>query len=74
MIALKLHKSLYQAAAVDEAVRVYGPHATLERGDEGDHFVVRIVGSTPAREHRVAGELGNYALGVTIKTRSKEPS
>jgi len=33
---------------------------------------VRVTGKSPARERRVAGELGNYALGLTIKHREKK--
>jgi hypothetical protein len=66
VIELRFHRELYAAAALDEAVRVYGPHATLERADDGAHVVVRVSAATPERERRVAGELGNYALGLTV--------
>ena len=73
MIEVRLHRGLYPAAAVDEAVKVYGPHATLERCDEAEHWGVRVTApetSSPSRERRVAGELANYALGLTARERT----
>jgi hypothetical protein len=68
---LRLHRDLYLAGAVDEALGVFAPHATLERSDEPAHWVVKITARTPQRERRVAGELGNYALGLTVKGRKR---
>jgi hypothetical protein len=68
---LRLHRDLYEAAAVEAAVGVYAPHATIERADEPAAWVVRISAASPARERRVAGELGNYALGLTVKGRTR---
>jgi hypothetical protein len=67
--ALRLHRDLYAAAAVDKAVAVYAPHATIDRREEGAHWVLEIASKSPERERRVAGELGNYALGLTVKGR-----
>jgi hypothetical protein len=71
MMALRLHRDLYLGPAVDEAVAVFAPHATIERKDEPSHWVVQIAAATPQRERRVAGELGNYALGLTVKGRRR---
>ena len=71
MTALRLHRDLYVGTAVDEAVAVFAPHATLERKDEPSHWVVQITAATAQRERRVAGELGNYALGLTVKGRRR---
>ncbi len=71
MIEVRLHRGLYPAAAVDEAVKVYGPHATLERCDEAEHWGVRVTAPAgSSRERRVAGELANYALGLTARDRT----
>lgn len=71
MTEVRLHRSLYRAAAVDEAVQVYAPYATLEQVEDGDHRVVRVASTTHARERRVARELANYALGLTIGARAR---
>lgn len=71
MTELRLHRELYAGAAVDRAVAVYTPHATIERRDDASHWVIAITSRTPERERRVAGELGNYALGLTAKERKR---
>ena len=71
MTALRLHRELYQGAAVDEALVIYAPHATFVRKDEPSHWVLEITARSPERERRVAGELGNYALGLTTKGRKR---
>jgi hypothetical protein len=70
VIELRFHRELYDDAAVDEALQIFGAHATFERADEQSHRIVRLTGSDAAREKRIAGEFANYALGLTI--RSKE--
>jgi hypothetical protein len=68
---LRLHRELYDGAAVDAALKVYAPHATFERAEEPSHWVVSITARSPERERRVAGELANYALGLTVKGRRR---
>jgi hypothetical protein len=67
MKELRFHRSIYSESAVVEALGVFGPYATIERTDEGDHAVVRVSADSAARERRVAGELSNYALGVSVR-------
>ena len=69
MTEIRFHREIYRGTAIDEAVKVFTPHATFELAEEPDHWVVRITGKNAARERRVAGELGNYALGLTIKAK-----
>lgn len=71
MTVLRLHRDLYQSAALDEALGVFAPHGTFERKDEPGHWVVEITARNPERERRIAGELGNYALGLTTKGRKR---
>ena len=70
MIELRFHRELYDGKAVDEALQIFGAHATFEQADEPAHRIVRLTGPDVAREKRIAGEFANYALGLTI--RSKE--
>jgi hypothetical protein len=63
---LRLHRTLYLGTAVDEAIKVYGAYATFEQQEQDDHWVVRVSSTSPARERRVARELANYALGLTV--------
>jgi hypothetical protein len=69
VIELRLHRDIYRAPAVDEAVGVFGSFATLERCDDAEHLAVRISGKSGERERRIAGELANYALGLTVGAR-----
>jgi hypothetical protein len=66
---VRFHRALYADAALDQAIAVYAPHAQITRSAEGDHVVVRIESPRPGRSERVARELANHALGITIQTR-----
>lgn len=69
MKELRLHRAVYSTSAVDEAASVFASYATIERSEEGEHQVVRVTSESPVRERRVAGELGNYALGLSVRDR-----
>ena len=71
--ALRLHRELYAGHAVDEARQ--GLRAARARSSAAKR---RLTGSSRSRrrrrsgERRVAGELGNYALGLSVRTRARE--
>ena len=67
MITLRFHRAVYDGKAVDEAAKAYGSFATLELAEEPEHWVIKLSAPTPERERMVAGELGNFALGTTIR-------
>jgi hypothetical protein len=67
MIALRFHRSVYDGRAVDEAVKLFAAHATFQLREEPEYWVVELE-AAPERERRIAGELGNYALGLTVKS------
>jgi len=66
---LRFHRDVYAGEQVDAALKLYERFGTLSTTEEGEHFVVRIESKNAARERRLAGELANYALGLTIRTR-----
>ncbi|MBI2392100.1 MAG: hypothetical protein HYV09_21085 [Deltaproteobacteria bacterium] len=70
MIELRFHRELYDGNAVDEAIKSFDRFATLERAEEPSCFVVRVTAKDEARERKVANELGNFALGLTIRSGS----
>lgn len=70
MTARRFHRDLYRGAAVDEAIKVYARFATITPVEEDAYWVVEIEASSPARENQIADELGNYALGLTIRSRA----
>jgi hypothetical protein len=69
MIELKLHRAIYDGRAVDEAVKRFAPHAQFTLREEPEHWVVALEAEGAARARQIAGELGNYALGLTVHGR-----
>lgn len=67
MRTLRFPKSVYPGAQVDAAVKVYERFGTFERSDEDSHWRIDVTASTPERERRLEGELGNYALGLAVR-------
>jgi hypothetical protein len=64
---LRFHRDVYKGTAIDEATKVFARFATFETTEAPEHWVVRLTAKSAARERQIVGELGNYALGLTIK-------
>jgi hypothetical protein len=64
---LRLHRRLYSGTAIDAALQRFASLARFEREIDGDYFVVRAELDDPARARRIGGELGNFALGLTVE-------
>jgi hypothetical protein len=71
---LRLHRALYTTGAIDAAVELYAAHAKIARREDGEHVVLDIDSDRAGRAQRVAHELGNYALGLTVQARKDEPA
>jgi hypothetical protein len=69
---VRLHRSLYDAGAIDAAIATYTSHAKIEKRDDGEHVVVSVTSERAGRAEKVALELGNYALGLTVQARKGE--
>lgn len=69
MREVRFHRELYRGEHVDQAIKVYDRFARIERAEEDAHWVVRLDGKSPERERKIADELANYALGLTIQQR-----
>ena len=72
MRELRFHRELYRGESVDEALKIFDRFADFERAQEDDYWVVRIGASSEAREQKIADELANYALGLTLRARGRE--
>ena len=72
MSVLRLHRGLYVGSAIDQAVELYAGHAQIARTEDGEHVVLSIESGRPGRAERVAKELANYALGLTIQARGTQ--
>lgn len=69
MRTLRFPKSLYPGEHVDQALKVYERFGTLERAEDEAAWIVHIEAGSRAKARRLAGEIGNYALGLTVKNR-----
>ncbi len=70
MTELRFHRELYSGTAVDTAVKTYGPFARFELAEEPQYWIVRVSGDAPTRERKIAGELANTALGLSVSGRN----
>lgn len=70
MTELRFHRELYTGNAIDEALKLYARFGTFEQAEEAEHWVVRVSAATEDRARKVARELANYALGLTIQNRT----
>ena len=64
---LRFHRTLYAGPAVDEAVKVFARHGEFHMSEETDTWVVKLRALKPERTRRLAHELANYALGLTVQ-------
>lgn len=67
MRELSFHRELYPGEAVDAAIKTFESWAELTREATETHWVVRVQARSEAAERRIAGELSNYALGLTVR-------
>lgn len=67
MRELRFHREVYRGEAVDESVKTFATFADFELVEEPEHWVVRVTAKDPDKERRIAGELANFALGLTIR-------
>jgi hypothetical protein len=71
VIELRFHRDLYRGESIDAAAKALSPYATsIDRAEEPAHWVLRVTAATPERERRVAGEIANRALGITVRGAS----
>ncbi len=68
---LRFHKTVYAGESVDEAVKTFERFASFSLTDDDAHFIVTFEAKRPELEKRIAGELGNFALGLTVKRRGE---
>lgn len=69
MKTLRFEKTLYDGAQVDAALQVYARFGDFAQKETDDAWFVEVSSGSPEKERRLAGELANYALGLTIRSR-----
>ena len=67
MRTLRFPKDLYPGKHVDQAIKLYDRFGTLGRDDDDTAWIVTVDAGSRAKTRRLAGELANYALGLTVK-------
>ena len=71
MTELRFHRQIYRGTAVDEAVKRFAAFASFDLREETDYWIVQLVARDPEKEKKIAGELGNWALGLTVQKRGR---
>lgn len=67
MKELRFHRDLYPGEAVDAAIKTFEPWAEVTRQSSPTHWILQITAGSAAAERRIAGELSNFALGLTVR-------
>lgn len=67
MTELRFSAQLYSGDSVDEAVKIYADFGRYELEKTTTDYVVRVYADDETEEARLADELANYALGLTIE-------
>ena len=52
-------------------MKTFAPHVTFELTETESAWVVQFSVTDPRKELRVARELGNFALGLTVQNRKE---
>ncbi len=69
MRTLRFPKTLYPGEHVDEALKTFDRFGTITRAEDETAWVVQIEASSRAKARRLAGEIANFALGLTVRNR-----
>ena len=66
---LRFHRELYGDASVRDAVERFASYAEITCVETPEHLVVSVHTGRAEREARIARELSNFALGLSIRAR-----
>ena len=69
MQKLRLHCELYSAEAIAQSMAVFADVAELELRQDMPYFEVELESQDPDAEQGILGELGNYALAMTVEEK-----
>lgn len=67
MKTIKFHRSLYSGEAIDAAFAPLAHLAEFKTREDESYWVVDVSAASQALEDRLAGELCNFALGLTAQ-------
>jgi len=66
-IDLRFARDLYAGPAIDEAIKVFARFGEFHLSEAPDAWCLRLRALRPAMTRRLAHELANYALGLTVQ-------
>lgn len=72
-ISLRLHRAMYMAQAIRDAIGVFEDFARFEMNKDGDYYRVDIHDIDAEVDGDLAGEFSNFALAHTIERKRKAP-
>jgi len=67
MESIRLHTDLYSASAISRAIQLFESYASLTLRETDSYFEITVLSEHDAGEHRVAAELANHALALTVE-------
>ena len=73
MRELRFSQSVYSGRSIDEALGHFERFGQFERDSADGYWIVRVTGRDAQRTRRLAGELANYALGLTVERGGPDP-
>ncbi len=70
---LRLHRAMYMAQAIRDAMRVFEDFAKFSMERDGDHYAVAIADVDADVDGDLVGEFCNFALAHTIERKRRTP-
>lgn len=70
---LRLHKAVYMAQGIHDAVKVFEDFATFRVERRGDYYEVELSDIDPEVDGDLRGEFCNFALVHTIERKRRTP-
>ncbi|MCO4761013.1 MAG: HxsD-like protein [Myxococcales bacterium] len=72
-LTISLHRAMYMAQAIRDAMGVFDDFATFSMEKKGDHYEVTIRDVDPEVDGDIVGEFSNFALAHTIERKRRTP-
>ncbi len=69
-MTLRFHREFYDGMAVDAAVKTFEDYGSFALSETESHWIVEVSGREGPALRELAGELQNYALGLSIDQRA----
>ncbi len=73
MATLKLNRSIYTEASINEAITTYGEYGSLEISDDNPdgYILINVDAEEGINSEELAGEFANYALAASFEAKTE---